>query len=175
MIKYKSVNIYKYMLIDGIATIPDSFFVNLFNKIIDEGAEHTFWMLSKREDLNPFKFMNWCKMNHFYFVEYGDRPGGFTVVTELRSGFGMIDIYLFKEHWGTDRTDEIRMDTTEWLLLNEWLSLICFIPRTNELMEKALHKVKWKDLGVIKNNRINKKTGEFVDSWVGYGNREMYR
>lgn len=174
MVKYKSIEIYKYEIIDGVPTIPDSFFFNLFNKIMGEGALHTFYMLSNKEDLNPYQFMNWCKSNYFYYVEYEGEPGGFTVVTELRTGFGMIDIYLFKEHWGTERTDIIRYDATEWLLLHDWLSLISFIPRSNLKMEKALHKIKWADLGVIPKSRINKKTGELVDSFVGYGTREMY-
>lgn len=174
MISYKNIEIHKYEIIDGIPTIPDSFFLNLFDVIMREGALNTFYMLSREDDLNSYQFMNWCKRNHFYFVEYNGGPGGFTIVTELRPGFGMIDIYLFKEHWGTERTDIIRQDATEWLLLNEWISLISFIPRVNKKMENALHKIKWQDMGVIPNSRINKKNGELVDSLVGYGTRTMY-
>jgi len=174
VIEYKNIRIYKFEVVDGINSLPDSFFKKIFNKKNWEGTKNTFYQLSKKEDLNPYQFMNWCKSNNFYYVQYEGRPGGFTVVTELRTGFVMIDIYLFKEHWGTERTDIIRIDATEWLLLNEWISLISFIPAINVKMDKALHKIKWKDLGVMPNSRINKKTGQLVDSLVGFGTREMY-
>ena len=68
MIEYKNIRIYKFEVVDGINSLPDSFFIELFNKIIGEGAINTFYQLSRKEDLNPYQFMNWCKSNHFYLL-----------------------------------------------------------------------------------------------------------
>lgn len=174
MIEHKDVTIVKYAVVDGIPTLPDSFFYKLFEKIMEEGADTTFYLLAQPDTLSPWQFMNWCKSNHFYFVGYKGKAAGFCIVTEIRTGFGFIDIYLFKEHWGTEVTDETRMQVTEWLLTNEWLSLVCFIPTNNKYMMNALHQVKWKDLGVIPKSRIDKKNNVLVDQHVGYGTREMY-
>jgi hypothetical protein len=174
MIEHKDIVIHKYEVVDGIATLPNTFFFKLLQQIMEEGAENTFYLLAQPDTLDAFQFTHWCQSNNFYFVMYKGEPFGFTVVTEIRTGFGFIDIYVFKKHWGTDAADAGRMQATEWLLTNEWLSLLAFIPMNNEHMVRSLHKVKWKDLGILPKSRIDKKNNVLVDQLVGYGSREMY-
>lgn len=174
MIKYKNVVIHKFQIIDGIQLMRDSFFYDLFDKIMDEGAINNFFSLAKEEDLNADEFKNWCKFNYFYYVEYKEKPGGFVIIKELGPDIGMLDFYCFKEQWGTGNAEIIRYDTTEWLLKHDWLSLIWFIPMINKHMVNTLHKIKESKLGIMKKSRINKKNGELVDLLVGYANREMY-
>lgn len=175
MIKFKDVAIVPYRIDDGIPNLPNSFFFSLFDRIMAEGAAQTFYLLANEEALNKMQFTRWCQYNHFYFVYHKEKPAGFTVVTEIRTGFGYIDIYLFKEHWGSPVTDEARDQATEWLLTNEWNALISFIPTDNKHMVNALHKIRWKDLGVIPQSRIDKKNNKMVDQLVGYSTRGMYQ
>lgn len=175
MIEFKDISIVKFQVEDGIPNMPNSFFFDLFGRIMSEGAAETFYLLANEKDINKVQFARWCQYNHFYFVYYKGTPAGFTIVTEIRTGFGYIDFYIFKEHWGTEVTTATRDQATEWLLLNDWNAIISFIPSDNAHMVSALHKVRWTDFGIIPKSRIDKKNNKMVDQLVGYATREMYQ
>lgn len=175
MIQHKDVEIIPYRVIDGRPTLPDDFFSALYGLIVDEGALGDFYALTRGEDIDEARFTSWCKANHFYLARHKGIPVLFIVVTEIRPGFGFIDLYHFHGFRGTAQAHELRRQVAECLLNSEWNAWISFVPASNPRMAKSLHKIPWETLGVIPKSRVNMRTGEKVDTLVGFATADMYR